>query len=516
MTDNKMVPVLLRSSLPSLSSSLPVNKILVPINFRRFHLSSLVANLLSSSQSTTQSTEDTSTAAKQSYDFVVQPNEVLLRSSLEAHLAAHGLSTEDTLEIECLPTTQPPSYNASLPSEDWVSCVSLHPSKKGSFLVASYDGSVSLYGGKQAVQAKFSGHAAQSALACCWLQSSIDGQDRAASGGFDSTVKVWTTSSSTSEEEGEMTTTTKTEFILAGHSGHVSSIKPSSPSSSTSSKQRLITSSWDHSVAIWSLDATYSIPSTSTSSSSTAALSTKKRRKLANAQATDQAALTLAPAVRLRGHTAVVSSALFDRTADSGQAYSASWDHSVKVWDVETGSCSSSRVRLLTLTFLYPSMFLIPRVCVLQQTSDKVLISMDQLASANLLATGAMDRTLCLWDFRQDMTAISLTMTGHTAAVSAVSAHPTEPLSLVSGSHDGTVRVWDARSPKQSLFVIKPTTTSTSALASKTNGVEASSEKQKEVDRLKGANKILAVDWDGKVLVCGGEGKEVFVFEVSA
>ena len=150
---------------------------------------------------------------------------------------------------------------------------------------------------------------------------------------------------------------------------------------------------------------------------------------------------------------------------------------------------------------------------------------MDQLASANLLATGAMDRTLCLWDFRQDMTAISLIMTGHTAAVSAVSAHPTEPLSLVSGSHDGTVRVWDARSPKQSLFVIKPTTTTTSnntsALASKTNGVEggaasSASEKQKEVDRLKGANKILAVDWDGKVLVCGGEGKEVFVFEVSA
>lgn len=64
---------------------------------------------------------------------------------------------------------------------------------------------------------------------------------------------------------------------------------------------------------------------------------------------------------------------------------------------------------------------------------------------------------------------------------------------LASGSYDSTVRIWDARSPKQALFVLP-----------------VPLEEGKTV-----AEKVLSVDWDGERLVAGGEGARVVVWKVS-
>ena len=107
---------------------------------------------------------------------------------------------------------------------------------------------------------------------------------------------------------------------------------------------------------------------------------------------------------------------------------------------------------------------------------------MAQLTAPNLLATGSTDRLICLWDLRTDATQnISLTLAGHTAPVSAIAAHPTSSLMFASGSYDSTVRIWDARSPKQALFTLP----------------------------------VLAVDWDGERLAAGGEGARVISWRVS-
>ena len=120
------------------------------------------------------------------------------------------------------------------------------------------------------------------------------------------------------------------------------------------------------------------------------------------------------------------------------------------------------------------------------------------MASPNLLCTGSSDRLISFWDLRDSTTNISLTMPGHTGPVSSVSAHPTSALLLASGSYDGTVRIWDARSPKQALFVLP--------LPPKEGGAEAGK---------KGEEKILAVDWDGERLAAGGEGARVVQWKVS-
>lgn len=121
-----------------------------------------------------------------------------------------------------------------------------------------------------------------------------------------------------------------------------------------------------------------------------------------------------------------------------------------------------------------------------------MLLSLTQMASRNLLATGSTDRTVSFWDLREESQNISLVMTGHTGPVSAVASHPTSPLLLASGSYDATVRVWDARSPKQALFVLP---------MSREEGAKG--------------DKVLAVDWDGERIVAGGEGAKVAVWRVT-
>lgn len=130
------------------------------------------------------------------------------------------------------------------------------------------------------------------------------------------------------------------------------------------------------------------------------------------------------------------------------------------------------------------------------QTSDKVLLSLCQLASRNLLCTGSTDRQVALWDLGASESNIALTLSGHGGPVSSVCAHPTNPTMLASGSYDGTVRVWDARSEKQALFVLPMP--------------------PREDDQSGQGEKVLAVDWDGDRLVAGGEGKRVVVWNVSA
>lgn len=116
------------------------------------------------------------------------------------------------------------------------------------------------------------------------------------------------------------------------------------------------------------------------------------------------------------------------------------------------------------------------------------------MSSPNLLITGSTDRLISFFDFRESTQIISLSLPGHQGPVSSVVAHPTSPLLLASGSYDGTVKIWDARSPKQALF---------------------SMDMPRDEGSSGGQEKVLAVDWDGERLVAAGEGKKVVSWLVS-
>jgi WD40 repeat protein len=75
------------------------------------------------------------------------------------------------------------------------------------------------------------------------------------------------------------------------------------------------------------------------------------------------------------------------------------------------------------------------------------LLCLTELRNVSLLAAGTSARHITLIDPRASATKISaMTLRGHTNAVVSIAQDPASDYSLVSGSHDGTCRVWDIRS----------------------------------------------------------------------
>jgi WD40 repeat protein len=101
---------------------------------------------------------------------------------------------------------------------------------------------------------------------------------------------------------------------------------------------------------------------------------------------------------------------------------------------------------------------------------------------------------------------ISLVLHGHTAPVSTVSSNPSRAnsLQILSGSYDGTCKIWDTRSTKQSLYTISNPTQSAKQSISNPN--------QKLSNQ-----KILAVGWnsDGNLLGSGGEDRKLSIHSVN-
>jgi ribosome biogenesis protein YTM1 len=122
---------------------------------------------------------------------------------------------------------------------------------------------------------------------------------------------------------------------------------------------------------------------------------------------------------------------------------------------------------------------------------------MDQLAplsaSSTLLLTSHADRTVSLWDARESTSIISLSFpAAHSSQIPVVRAHPTNANSFFTAGHDGAIKVWDVRSPKQALL-----------------GVQ----RQAPAKGNEGKEKLLGGDWDGKLVAVGGESCELEVYQ---
>jgi ribosome biogenesis protein YTM1 len=77
----------------------------------------------------------------------------------------------------------------------------------------------------------------------------------------------------------------------------------------------------------------------------------------------------------LDGHTGPVSSVIFDKS-QRNTLYSGSWDHSIRLWDVEQQSN--------TMTI----------------NSEKVVVCMEVSAALNMVMSGHEDGWMRLWDPR--------------------------------------------------------------------------------------------------------------------
>jgi ribosome biogenesis protein YTM1 len=90
--------------------------------------------------------------------------------------------------------------------------------------------------------------------------------------------------------------------------------------------------------------------------------------------------------------------------------------------------------------------------------------------------------------------------------VPSIRCHPTSPFTLAAATYSGSVQIWDVRSPKSALFSVSKATPPT-------QGEEGGGRKKVTKNGKVLGERLLAVDWDGEVLVAGGEDGEVGIWK---
>lgn len=352
----------------------------------------------------------------------------------------------------------PPLHVASFEHDDWISSVDVLPnSAQSRILSASFDGNLRIWNLSSQVLATGEWHRARPNDAKFLSNSQV------VSAGIDRSVLIWDFQDSSTGEEGKATLKPKLELL-----GHQNAIESLAVSPSTS---RILSASQDGKLGLWTPKKSEAPAAPETSHPP---LSSNKRRKLSGpAISTPQrGALSM-----LSGHRDVVKAVTFD-AADPTVAYSASHDHSVKTWDLTTSTCVDTR------------------------TTGQSLSCIAHLPSSSLIAAGGAERYISLIDPRASAQKVSvLTLRGHNGWVNSLSRDPKSEYQFVSGSNDGTCRIWDIRSGRneasgekvgQAVFVIER------------EGQKGEIGKAAQGD----AQRVFSVCWDAEVgIVSGGRDK---------
>ncbi|KAJ3277644.1 WD repeat-containing protein 12 [Borealophlyctis nickersoniae] len=371
--------------------------ILVPTRLRRYGLSEIVNHLLD-------------LAKPVPFDFLIDGK--FLRTSLHAYLEANGLSTENTLDIEYVDSTLPPTQAATLKHDDWISAVKGH--RKSPYIgTACYDTNARIWDRSGNCLGVLQGH--QGAVkSFAWVESdgavSDDGRLRCLTGGLDQRIYGW--------EFLPEQKKSKVLFACGGEAGTVNSIAVNSTGSHFASAYH------GGSICVW----TTSEDDVEEDDQDAEQTDSRKRRRLEN-----RPVPVKRPSATLDAHVGSVSSVVYQ--ADAGveaKLYSGGMDHSVRVWDVETAANTST------------------------MNCEVVILDIDYSKNSRLLVTGHTDNALRLWDPRaQEGLVVKLKLTSHTNWASSASWSPSSLYTLASGSYDSTLKVWDIRSPSTPLYSIQ-------------------------------------------------------------
>ncbi|KAK3629428.1 ribosome biogenesis protein ytm1 [Elasticomyces elasticus] len=407
--------------------------ILVSTELKRYQLSTLVNRLLE-------------TDKPLPLEFLI--NGQFLRTSLDEFLTKNGISAETTLSVEYVKALIPPIYSASYEHDDWISSVDVNFQR---ILSGSYDGLLRVWNMSSEVVGTGQSHTSSIKAAKFISPTQI------ASSGMDRTIRIWKYEDAQAAGAASLTATLE----LYGHKASVDNIAVHGNSS------RILSASADHSIGLWSTK-----KAEAPAAPENLLPSANKRRKLSNAKQLPQRG----PLSMLQGHQSQVGDVCFDEK-DATVGYSASWDHSVKTWDLTTSTCVDTR------------------------TTAQSLFSICHLPESSLLATGTSARHITLIDPRASATTISaMTLRGHTNAVVSLARDPNTSYQIVSGSHDGTCRVWDIRSVRSE---------ASDRVGESVYVIERDSAKGKRVVAGEGV-KVFSVCWDKDVgIVSGSEDKQL-------
>ena len=440
------------------------------IDLRRYGLSTLVNHLLGTESPTP-------------FEFLISRS--FLRTSLDDFLTAKGLSSENVLTVEYVRSFIPPLHVTSFEHDDWVSSVDVlsKESLAGKWadgakmpkigqeriLSGSYDAHIRIWNTSAEVlatspSAAEGGHSAGVKVAKFLSTSQL------VSSSLDRTIRIW----EYAESAENMSAHIIPKLELYGHRASVDDISVHAPS------YRILSASADHTVGVWSTKKSNAPAAQESLFSNVGHSSSSKRRKLKLFHDTPKRG----PIAELKSHSAPVSSVRFAEN-DSTVGYSASWDHTLRTWDLVTAALVDTR------------------------TTSHALLSLVELPELHLIAAGTSARHITLIDPRVSAAKTStMTLRGHSNAVVSMARDPSNAYSLISGSHDSTCRVWDVRSTKPGRAQ-ENVSLSEGAVSDSIYTIQRESTRQKS-KRVPGEAKVLDVAWDKHLgIVSAGEDKRL-------
>ncbi|XP_028764508.1 ribosome biogenesis protein WDR12 homolog [Neltuma alba] len=356
----------------------------IPANLTRFGLSSVINSLLEAAGDPDYKPEP--------FDILIDGE--LVRMSLEEFLVVKGISVEKILEIEYTKVVAPRKEEDPSLHDDWVSAIDGSSSRF--FLTGCYDGLGRVWEGAGLCTHILEGHT-DAITSVSIINHKGAGTCTLATASNDRTVRLWKLNLDKAIEHPRKISAFK---ILSGHKDTVKSV------AAQTSGEMICSGSWDSTIKLWQTDF-----------DAEGDVSIKKRKvkdQVEESQLEGESVSTLV------GHTQHVSSVVWPQR---DIIYSASWDHSAREWDVETGKDSFNIF------------------------CGKALNCLDVGGEGSaMIAAGGSDPVLRIWDPRKPGTSAPVfQFASHTSWISACKWHDSSWFHLLSASYDGKVMLWDLR-----------------------------------------------------------------------
>ncbi|KAA3672054.1 ribosome biogenesis protein YTM1 [Paragonimus westermani] len=338
-----------------------------------------------------------------------------LTTSIGEHLTGRQIVSE-SLEIEYCVKQQAPTYVAGIDQEDLISSVKRY---KDYVLTGSYDGTVQIWTAETPKQLQ--SIQLEDRVKCVeWLTVDSD-QATFATGGFDQTAQIWVWNIKTN--------TTTCAAVCRGHSETVMTIAAQPVSAVGVDSQLFASGSWDGTIKLWSASA----KETDLSEETGGIVHTRKSTNKIP---------TRIPRVTMAGHRETVTRVCWlpvsssytsntDRPSGSAvhsQLLSVSWDHTLRVWECQSGAGSELR----------------------SIVSSHAIHDAD--AALQGILTASSDNRVRIYDLRAREALALIGFHGHTAWLTSVAWAPHRDNQFVTGSIDRSVRLWDTRNTRASLY----------------------------------------------------------------
>uniref|UniRef100_A0A914WDY1 Ribosome biogenesis protein WDR12 homolog n=1 Tax=Plectus sambesii TaxID=2011161 RepID=A0A914WDY1_9BILA len=382
------------------SVAIPTTPFAIPDSASHESLNALLSAVLE--QEEKEDGKENSETKSTPFDFLIDGT--LLRVPLREYIDQRGIGTESVIRIECVIREPAPSPDQDIAHDDWISSVR---TTDRYIISGCYDNSAYVWSRSGQLLASASGHTGS--VKCLALVGNntllSDKQDmRFVTGSQDQTLMLWKIES---EGKGKKKLKVVNTQLFRGHERSVECVATNSDGT------LMVSGSFDSFLKVWNIQE---------SDESTVVANAKKRKT------DDDQSVTKTPMVTLSGHRDAVVGVCWSPTS-AKEVITASWDHSIIVWDLELAGQQSSLVGTKSFTSVSVSPI-----------------------SGNLL-TGSVDQHVRLWDPRsKEGSMVKQTFTSHTGWVSCVNWSPTKDHLFVSASFDKVLKLWDTRSPKTPLY----------------------------------------------------------------